>query len=258
MQNTDMTVQLSDITTLLDRELRIADIKDAPVALNGLQVENNGLVTKVALAVDGSQKTLDDAVAAGADLLLLHHGIFWSGLRPITGWWRLKIQTCLEHNLAVYAAHLPLDLHPTLGNNAGLAEGLGLTDTTPEVDYHGVSIGLAGNFPGTVSELRECLVDLTGSVVTGVVRDPAAPAGRVAVCSGGAGEEIYQMHAKGYRCYITGEENHWVRNAAQDMGVDILFAGHYATETFGVKSLGRLLERTFGLPTVFIDNPTGM
>ena len=84
---------LADITALLDRELRIADIKDAPVALNGLQVENNGYVTKVALAVDGSQKTLDDAVAAGADLLLLHHGIFWSGLRPITGWWRRKIRT---------------------------------------------------------------------------------------------------------------------------------------------------------------------
>ena len=91
-----------------------------------------------------------------------------------------------------------------------------------------------------------------------MVHDATQPAGRIALCSGGGGEEIYQMHAKGYGTYLTGEENHWVSNAARDMGVNILFAGHYATETFGVKSLGELLEQKFGLPTVFIDNPTGM
>jgi hypothetical protein len=100
--------------------------------------------------------------------------------------------------------------------------------------------------------------EITGATVTGIVHDGAAPAGRVAICSGGAGEEIYQMHEKGYGTYLTGEENHWVSNAAQDMGINILFAGHYATETFGVKALGALLEEKFGLPTIFIDNPTGM
>ena len=116
---------LQDITQLLDTTLRIREIKDASVALNGLQVENNGSVTKVALAVDGSQKTIEDAIAAGADMLILHHGIYWCGLRPMTGWFKKKIQTCLEHNLAVYGAHLPLDLHPQLGNNAGIAHELG-------------------------------------------------------------------------------------------------------------------------------------
>ena len=249
---------LNDIVSLLDTTLRIAEIHDAPVALNGLQVENNGRVTKVALAVDGSQRTIDDAIAAGADLLILHHGIFWSGLRPLTGWWKAKVETALKANLAIYAAHLPLDLHPELGNNAGIAYGLGLTDITPEIDYHGTTIGLAGTYHGTVGELRAAYAALTGAEVTGIVHDPAAPAGRIVVCSGGAGEEIYQVQEKGYSTYLTGEENHWVSNAARDMGINMLFAGHYATETFGVKSLGTLLQKRFGLPTVFIDNPTGM
>ena len=251
-------IQLSDITALLDATLRVRDIRDASVALNGLQVENSGTVSKVALAVDGSQQTIEAAVAAGADLLLLHHGIFWCGLQPLTGWWKKKVTTCLNANLAVYAAHLPLDLHPELGNNAGIARGLGLTDVQPEVDYHGTLIGLSGCFGGTVGELRAAYAALLGAPVTGVLHDESAPAGRVALCSGGGGEEIYQMHAKGYGTYLTGEENHWVSNAARDMGLNILFGGHYATETFGVKSLGALLEKEFGLPTLFIDNPTGM
>lgn len=249
---------LQDITALLDNTLRVREIKDASVALNGLQVENNGQVSKVALAVDGSQKTIEDAIAAGADLLILHHGIYWCGLRPMTGWFKKKIETCLTHNLAVYGAHLPLDLHPELGNNAGIARELGLTDCTPEVDYHGTLIGVAGCFNGTVGELKAKYAEITGSAITGHVQDESAPAGRVAVCSGGAGDVIYQMHEKDYGTYLTGEENHWVVNAAQDLGMNILFAGHYATETFGVKSLGKLLNEQFGLPSVFIDNPTGM
>ena len=249
---------LNDIVTLLDSTLRIGEIRDASVAVNGLQVENNGQVTKVALAVDGSQKSIDDAIAAGADLLVLHHGIYWCGLRPMTGWFKKKIESCLQHNLAIYSAHLPLDLHPELGNNAGLAKALGLQDCRPEVDYHGTMIGVSGFFAGTVGELRAAYARVCQSEVTGIAHDATAPAGRVAICSGGAGEEIYQMQAKGYGTYLTGEENHWVRNAAEDMGINILFAGHYATETFGVKALGELLAKEFGLPIVFIDNPTGM
>lgn len=249
---------LQDITNLLDSTLRIAEVKDAPVALNGLQVENNGQVTKVALAVDGSQKTIEAAITAGADLLILHHGIYWCGLIPMTGWFRKKICTCLEHNLAVYGAHLPLDMHPELGNNAEIAAALGLKDCSPEVNYKGTLIGQSGEFCGTVGELRAKFAEICGGEVTGYVANADAPAGRVAVCSGGAGDSVYEMHAKGYSTYLTGEENHWVVNAAEDCGINILFGGHYNTETFGVKALGRLLEQKFGLPTVFIDNPTGM
>lgn len=253
-----MKTTLSEIVSLLDTTLRVSEIKDASVAMNGLQVENNGTVSKVALAVDGSQQTIDAAISAGADLLVLHHGIFWCGLQPIAGWWKHKVESCLHNNLAIYSAHLPLDLHPELGNNAGIARALGLRDIQPEVDYHGTLIGLSGVFQGTVDELRARYAEITASTVTGVVHTGSIPAGRIALCSGGGGEEIYQMHAKGYQTYLTGEENHWVSNAARDMGVNILFAGHYATETFGVKAVGRLLEEKFALPTVFIDNPTGM
>lgn len=251
-------VSLQSIADFLDETLSVSEIKDAPVALNGLQVENNGQVSKVALAVDGSQKTIDDAIAAGADLLVLHHGIFWCGLRPMTGWFRRKIMSCLEHNLAIYAAHLPLDMHPGLGNNAGIAAALGLTDCLPEISYHGTMIGLSGVFNGSVGKLKEKYAAITGAKVTGVIHDPSAPAGRVALCSGAGGEEIYQLQAKGYKTYLTGEENHWVSYTAADMGLNILFAGHYATETFGVKAVGKLLAARYGLPTVFIDNPTGM
>lgn len=248
-----MMTKLEDIVTLLDATLRTGEVKDAPVALNGLQVENDGCVRKVALAVDGSQRTLDAAVAAGADLLVLHHGLFWCGLRPLTGWWKRKVETCLRANLAVYAAHLPLDVHPELGNNAQLAAALGLQDIRPELEYC-----YSGVFPGTVAELRDRYAAVTGCPVTGPMLTPDAPAGRVMLCSGGGGPEVYAVQKLGYQTFLTGEENHWVSYTAEDMGMNLFFAGHYATETFGVKALGRLLEERFGLPVVFLDNPTGM
>lgn len=248
-----MMTKLEDIVTLLDATLRTGEVKDAPVALNGLQVENDGCVRKVALAVDGSQRTLDAAVAAGADLLVLHHGLFWCGLRPLTGWWKRKVETCLRANLAVYAAHLPLDVHPELGNNAQLAAALGLQDIRPELEYC-----YSGVFPGTVAELRDRYAAVTGCPVTGPMPTPDAPAGRVMLCSGGGGPEVYAVQKLGYQTFLTGEENHWVSYTAEDMGMNLFFAGHYATETFGVKALGRLLKERFGLPVVFLDNPTGM
>lgn len=253
-----MMVPLQTITNLLDSTLRINEIKDAPGAMNGLQVENNGHVTKVAVAVDGSQETIDAAIAAQADLLVLHHGIYWCGLRPMTGWFRKKIVSCLESNLAVYAAHLPLDMHPALGNNACIAKALGLADCRPEICCYGEMIGVSGLFNGSVGELREHYAAITCAPVTGYVQNPGAPAGRVAICSGAGGDEIYQLQAKGYGTYLTGEENHWVSYTAADIGLNVLFAGHYATETFGVKAIARLLNERFGLPAIFIDKPTGM
>ncbi len=249
---------LNDIVTLLDETLRIHEVKDAPVALNGLQVENSGQVTRVALAVDASQATLEAAVATGADLLIVHHGLFWSGLRPLTGWWKKKVTTCINNNLAVYAAHLPLDMHPTLGNNACIARALGLEDVQPEISYGNTCIGMAGTFAGTVGELAAKYAEVTGAPVRGTILDTNAPAGRVAICSGGAAGEVYEAAAKGYNCYLSGEELHWAATAAEDMGINLLLAGHYATETFGVEALGELLTERFGLPCTFIDMPTGM
>ncbi len=249
---------LTDIVNLLNDTLHIHELKDAPVALNGLQLENNGQVTHVALAVDASQATLEAAIAAGADLLIVHHGLFWSGLRPLTGWWKKKVETCFNGNLAVYAAHLPLDMHETLGNNACISRALGLTEVQPEISYGGTCIGMAGTFAGTVGELAERYAEITGAPVRGCILTPDAPAGRIAICSGGAAGEIYQAAAKGYTCYLSGEELHWAATAAEDMGINLLLAGHYATETFGVNALGELISEHFGVPCTFIDMPTGM
>ena len=254
-------IRLRELVELLDSTLDISPAtegKDAPSALNGLQVENDGWVHKVAAAVDGTQQTLEDAVKNGADLILLHHGLFWGGLRPITGWWRRQVRLCLENNLAVYSAHLPLDIHPTLGNNACIARELGLQNVSPALESHGVQVALVGVFSGSLLELREKYAKITGSDVTGHLVDPSAPAGRVMVCSGAAGTEIYRVHERGVNTFLTGEENHWVLNAAQDMGMNLLFAGHYATETFGVRALANLLAERYGLPTQFIHNPTGL
>lgn len=250
---------LKNIVSLLDNTLDIGNIQDSPLAVNGLQVDNpSGTVHKVALAVDASTKTIEDSISAGADLLIVHHGIFWSGLRPLTGWWREKVALCLEHGLAIYSAHLPLDLHPTLGNNACIARELGLVDVEPALKHHGASLAMTGSFNGSVGQLRERYAAVTKSDISGVVHDENAPAGRVLVCSGDSGSDIYRVLNTGVSTFLTGEENHWVYNAARDTGLNILFAGHYATETFGVRALGELISHHFHLPTVFIDNPTLM
>ena len=252
------SIQLQSIVSLLNNTLSIQSIQDSPVAVNGLQVENDGQVHKVAMAVDATQKTLEDAIAAGADLLLVHHGIFWCGLRPIVGWWKRKIETCLSHNLAVYSAHLPLDVHPTLGNNIGIARALGLSHISPEIERHGIALAVSGIFSGTVGELRDLYACVTESDITGNIVDEHTPAGRVIVSSGSSGPEIYRVQEKGFSSFLTGEQNHWVVNAARDMGINVLFAGHYASETFGVKALGAMLHERYDLPTVFIHNPTRM
>jgi putative NIF3 family GTP cyclohydrolase 1 type 2 len=202
------------------------------VSNNGLQIAGPEEITKVAFAVDASAAAVKAAAECGAQLLVAHHGVSWGGgIRRITGGMYNVVKSAIAGNVAVAAYHLPLDANRKYGNNYNLARFLGLKKLKSAFSYHGNVIGVTGINPQGV---------------------------KVGVCSGGAGEEIYQMHAKGYGTYLTGEENHWVSNAARDMGINILFAGHYATETFGVKALGQLLEEKFGLPTVFIDNPTGM
>lgn len=248
---------LADITSFLDNELHCADFVDSPRAVNGLQLENNGLVSRVAVAVDGTQRCIEAAIGSGADLLVVHHGIFWSGQLPITGWWKRKIETAMRANLAIYAAHLPLDMHPELGNNACIARQLGLARAVIDTDSRGTPVRAAGDFSGTAAELKTACERLLGTTVTAVLAgEPDAPVGRMAICSGDAAGDIYDVFSSGYRTYLTGELCHWAIGAAHDLGMNLLFGGHYATETFGVRQLGSLLERRFGLPWIFIDQPT--
>ena len=236
-----MSIDLQTVTAFLDGILSVDSIPDASRALNGLQLENGGAVSRVAAAVDGSEKAIHAALETGADLLLLLHGIFWQTMQPITGIAYRKLKAAMDGNLAIYAAHLPLDVHPVYGNNALLAKACGIRPCSNEgLDYHGVS-------------LLETV--LGASIQTFWADSPAAPAGDVFVCSGGAGDDLVQAAALGCRTYVTGEGSHWNIPMAHELGVNLVFGGHYFTETFGVKALGHLLKDVYGLDYAFIDLP---
>ncbi len=248
---------LQEITAFLDAELRIGEIPDYPGAVNGLQLENGGAVTKVAAAVDASLPVVEAAVAAGADLLVVHHGMFWQGAQPLTRAFYRKIKAAMDGGLAIYSAHLPLDVHPELGNNALLAKAIGFDTDGTFLDWKGSRLGLTA----TVELPREDLVARVAAAVGGPVH--LCPGGpevirKIGIITGGAGSEVAICTTSGLDTFITGEGPHWSYPLAEELGVNLLYAGHYATETFGVKALASRLGRDFGLETVFIDRPTGL
>ena len=248
---------LSAIVAYCDRILRVADVKDYDRAANGLQVENRGTVTRVAAAVDATLATVKIAAAAGADLLLVHHGLFWSPAHPWTGK-RYEILRCLlDHNLAVYSSHLPLDAHPRLGNNAQLCAALGLKNLRPFFVDHGQFIGFQSETKMSRGMLTARLHRATGTEPR-VIPGGAATCRRIGVVSGGAGEELRRAVEEGVDTFVTGEGPHWTYGLAEELGLNVLHGGHYATETFGVKALARHLSRRFDLPWEFIDHPTGL
>ena len=165
----------------------------------------------MAAAVDGSEKAIHAALETGADLLLLHHGIFWQPMQPITGIAYRKLKAAMDGNLAIYAAHLPLDVHPAYGNNALLAKARGLRPCSHDgLDYHGVSLGTHGEFPGTCAELEQNWKPSSARPCGAFWKDsPEAPAGDVFICTGGAGDDLAQAAALGCRTYVTGEGSHW-------------------------------------------------
>lgn len=248
---------LSEIVRHCDRTLRTREFPDYDGAVNGLQVENDGTVTRIAAAVDASLATVRLAIAAKADLLVVHHGLFWSRRHPWTGTNFQLMRLLLDHNLAVYSSHLPLDAHPRLGNNAQLCAALGLKKTAPFFPYKGESIGLKASTRLPLSELTARLARATGGVPKVI---PGGP--RVCQCigvvTGGAGGELKQAADAGVDTFITGEGPHWTYALAEELGVNVLYAGHYATETFGVKALAAALAKKFRVPWQFLDHPTGL
>lgn len=253
---------LQDIVAALDAELRTADVPDYPGAMNGLQVANGGTVHRVAVGVDGSLATIEAALATRADLLLLHHGLFWGGVQPITGIAYAKYHALLSNGLAVYASHLPLDLHPVHGNNAGLARALGLVPTGGFARFKHVEIGLRGD----ANERTADLVDRVRAVVSpygGVVRTSIPVAerrtSRWAICSGGgaSSETLREAREHGIDTLIVGEGPHHTTVDAAELGICVVYAGHYATETVGVQSIGAWVEERFGVPWTFLHLPTG-
>lgn len=250
-------VSLADLVDFLNRELRIAEIPDYPGAVNGLQLANDGQVGRIVAAVDATLPVIEEAKAGGPGLLIVHHGMFWQGTQPLTGAFYRKIKTAMDAGLAIYSAHLPLDVHPVLGNNIGLARAIGLTDPQPFFDWKGIQLGLRGNWHGSRANLAETL----GHAVDGPVH--VCPGGPDQVTSlglitGGAGSEVAKAAQHGIDTFISGEGPHWSHAAALELGVNLLLAGHYATETFGVRALAAMISERFELSWSFVDQPTGL
>ena len=248
---------LHSIVQHLDRTLRTADIADYPGAWNGLQIENSGAVKKVAAAVDACEAVIAEAVARGVSLLLVHHGLFWSGVQPLTGAVRRKVKAALDADLAIYSSHLPLDLHPTLGNNALLAEALGFRRCEPFFEMKGQAIGVQTKAALSLEELSRRLERALGSAPHLAPGGPAKTA-RIGIVTGGAGGEVAQAAVEGVDTFITGEGPHHSYTLAEELGVNLFYGGHYATETFGVKALAVHLAKKFSVPWEFIDHPTGL
>lgn len=248
---------LHELVEFLDRELRVSEIADYPGAMNGLQLTNEGKVDRVVAAVDASLPVIEAVAAGGPGLLIVHHGMFWQGAQSVTGAFYRKLRVAMEAGLAIYSSHLPLDVHSEWGNNALLAEALGVVDPRPDIEIKGFRVGLSGRWQGSREELRARL----GQVLGGRVHlCPAGPEqiSRVAIITGGAGSEIAKIAETGVDAFITGEGPHWSYSLAEELGVNLFYGGHYATETFGVQRVAEIIGRHFRLPWSFYDHPTGL
>lgn len=250
-------MNLSDIVAHLDSLLQTAGVPDYSGAHNGLQVENSGTVDRVAVAVDASEEAIRKAIAAECNLLIVHHGLFWDGVPAITSRRYRRLRLLLQNDVAVYASHLPLDVHPTLGNNACLARELGIEPVGNFGIYSGMPVGVWGNLLIRREALAARLDDLLGVRVKLIPGGPEMIS-RVGVITGGAGSMIEAAVEARLDAFVTGEGAHHTYFDAMENGINVYYAGHYATETFGVRALGQHLEEKFGLPFEFLDSPTGL
>lgn len=252
-------MQLKEIVSYLDKLLNPGTfIKDA--SLNGLQLgEEKADIQRIAFAVDACFESFAQAAEQKADLVIVHHGLFWGKALALQGNHYKRIKFLMDNKLALYASHLPLDMHPELGNNAGLCRLLGFRDLIPFGEYNGTMIGFGGDFPESIH--RNQLVD---SMADKLQNKPQLfPFGpeeikRAAVVSGGAPKMISQAINQNYDIFITGEPSHQTYHEACEAGINVLCGGHYATEVVGLRLLEQQLKKDLGLSAFFIDLPTGL
>ncbi|MFH1708390.1 MAG: Nif3-like dinuclear metal center hexameric protein [Planctomycetota bacterium] len=249
------SVARDTLVAFLDKTLNISAIKDE--SRNGLQVEGSDRVTRVAVAVDACMEIYRRAAAQRCDMLIVHHGIIWDGIRAVRGPVRRQLAYLLKAELNLYAAHLPLDLHAEYGNNIRLARLLGLKKPELFGEYHGLRIGYKGVIPGgtTAAAIARKLKTACG----GEPRVIAAGPGRVrtvGIVSGGGASNLNDAIAEGIDCFVTGEPAHWNYHAAREAGINVVYGGHYETETVGVQALAGLIRKRYGLPCVMLDLPT--
>lgn len=247
--------RLDDLVSYCDRRTRRDAFKDAPGACNGLQVANNGGVTRIGAAVDAGVIPFQKAVAAGVDFLIVHHGMYWDMPRPLTGAAYTRVATLIRGNCALYSNHLPLDGHPEIGNNALLTRQLGLKRSRPFLERDGEAIGCIADTRISRDRLRTRLEECYPRVIA-IECGSARPRG-VAFCSGAGNSAVPELAAAGVDTLVTGELREDVFNRAQEEKLNLYCCGHYATEVHAVQALAAELARKFKLPWEFIatDNP---
>ena len=257
------SAELSAIVPWLDELLQTDATPDYPGAMNGLQLDHAGPVRHVAAAVDASLRAVEHAVECGANLLIVHHGLFWAGAQPIRGPVHRKLKLLMDNDIAVYSSHLPLDRHADIGNNVLLARALDLTPSSTWYAYKGVPIGVVATITATTRDLAERVRAFSAThdhhaVIT--PHDAQRRSRTIAICSGGGAstESLREARSIGADTLIVGEGPHHTAVDAEESGVVVMYAGHYATETLGVQALASAIGARWNVPWSFLPAPTGL
>jgi dinuclear metal center YbgI/SA1388 family protein len=255
--------ELSAIVRYLDAELRTPDVPDYDAALNGLQLGNSGPVARVAAAVDFSADTVAGAIRERANLLIVHHGMFWRGPHALTGLAYERLRSAIVGDLAVYASHIPLDLHPDMGNNALLARELRLESDGTFGRYRGIEIGVTGSSNLLTTELLERIRAFSARYSTTAVNTPVREGHTtrrwaIITGAGASAETLSEARQRGVDTFIVGEGTHHTAVEAIEHGMVVVYAGHYATETLGVRALAARLSERFDVSSAFVNVPTGL
>ena len=253
-------MKLSEFVERLSELLAIGNYAGADMSLNGLQVgDSDSEIRKVAVAVDASLATIEEAVKQGADVLFVHHGLFWGRPIAITGRHYARVKTLLDNNMALFACHLPLDAHAEYGNNAQMALKLGLQDVEPFAFFRGVSLGCKGSFsePLDADQIIARLGVRTNDT-NYAINCKDRKFRNVGIVSGEGAGDVFQAMDDNLDLLITGESRYTVVNDCLESGIGMLCLGHYETETFGVKAIKELVEKEYGLSTCFVDIPLGL
>ena len=240
--------------------LDIDGFSESDNSLNGIQVDNDGgEIRKIAFAVDANRETFQRAADSGAGMLFVHHGLFWGAPLALSGHYRERVKFLLDRNICLYAVHLPLDQHPRMGNNAVLAELLGLENIEPFGTYHRKKVGCKGilSSPLTVDEAAQKIA-FAGRPPTGIFPFGKEKNASCAIISGGAAKEARQAIAEGMDLYITGEAAHEIYHDCLEAGINVIAGGHHSTEVWGVRSVMRHCAEKLNIETEFIDVPTGL
>ena len=253
----------AELAHLANDLLRCRETPDYSPALNGLQVDNRAPITRIAAAVDCSQRTIRGAIDAGANLLVVHHGLFWGGLLPLTGTHLERVRALLEHDVALYAAHLPLDAHETMGNSFLLARALGLEPAGGFARYQTIFCGVQGTSDMATDSLVSACDRFARQHGGRAIASPHPNARRtrrwgVVTGAGITVDTLREAVELGLDTVITGEGPHWSAVDAEEKGLVIVYAGHYATETLGVQALAAWLAAQAGVPWNFVEAPTGL